>query len=261
MTRKGGVIFMSKVIDLIGKKFGRLTVIERLESDKLGRLYWKCKCECGNFTSVLGLSLRYNHTKSCGCLKEEKSKTSNLKHGKTKTRLHGIWVNMRERCHNKNNYKYEDYGGRGIEICHEWDDFMVFYEWSMSNGYQDNLTIDRIDNDGNYEPFNCRWTTMKVQNTNKRTNRNIEFNGKTQCITEWAKELNIPLSTRISKYNMDIDKALTLPKKKYTKTTITHKGKTQSVSQWAKEKNMSYSLLCWRLKRWSIEKSIETPMK
>lgn len=117
-------------------------------------------------------------------------------HGKRHTRLYRIWVNMKTRCYNENDPHFERYGGRGISICDEWrNDFLTFHEWSMSNGYEEHLTIDRIDNNGNYSPVNCRWSTIQEQNVNKRNVRFITYDGKTQTIPQWTKELGLGKET------------------------------------------------------------------
>lgn len=182
---------MSKLIDLTGQRFGRLTVIERTITSKSGRAKWLCQCDCGKSTTTTGTNLRTGVTKSCGCYMIE-CETTRIKeicttHGKSHTRLYRTWKNMKQRCYNPNNTYYHRYGGRGITICAEWkQDFKAFYDWAIANGYQDNLSIDRIDNEKGYSPDNCRWVTRKVQERNKSRNRLVELNSKTKTLAEWC---------------------------------------------------------------------------
>ena len=192
--------------DLTRKKFGRLTVIKRLNNhiSPKGKQYskWQCKCDCGNIVDVLGRNLNNGNTQSCGCFAKELSKKAMTKHGQRNARIYNIWSAIKDRCYNENNKEYHLYGGRGITVCAEWlHDFQAFYDWAMSNGYADDLTIDRIDNDKGYSPFNCKWATRKEQNNNKRSNNLITFNGKTQTIAQWADEKKMKYSTLNSRIN------------------------------------------------------------
>lgn len=156
----------NKVIDLIGRRFGRWTVLERSENVE-GKTVWKCKCDCGVIKDVLGNSLRSGKTLSCGCLVKEKS----TKHGMYKSRLNKEYRGLKQRCYNSNNTRYEYYGGRGIKMCDEWlgrEGFINFMDWSLKNGYTDKLTLDRMDSNKNYEPSNCRWVDKKMQARNQR---------------------------------------------------------------------------------------------
>ena len=184
-------------MQMIGQKFGRLTVIEELPERKKGLIVYKCQCDCGAYTNVTSHDLKNGHTKSCGCLVRD----TITKHGKCNTRLYNIYQNMLNRCYNKNAPRYDDCGGRGIKVCDEWlNDFQVFYDWSMNNGYQENLTIDRINNDGNYEPNNCRWLTLYEQSQNRRNTLSVHYRNKVQSLNKWIDELKLSV-TRTTIYN------------------------------------------------------------
>lgn len=210
---------MGKFIDLTGQTFGELTVIKRTKDKILPsgqhKTQWLCKCKCGNLTTQMAGHLRSGAVVSCGCVRANQLAIRNHKHGLCNTRQHSIWQTMKKRCYDTHNKNYNDYGGRGITVCDEWlHDFRAFYDWSMANGYADNLTIDRKDVNGNYEPSNCRWATMKEQANNTRRNHLITYNGKTQTIAQWADEYNLSysvLNDRLNKLNWNIKKALTTP--------------------------------------------------
>lgn len=179
---------MPQIEDLSGQRFGRYTVMCRAESyvSKSGssQSRWLCRCDCGNERIVFAQSLKSGKSRSCGCLQRDVAKT----HGWKNTRLYGIWHNMKWRCNNENAASYHNYGGRGISVCKAWEQFEPFMEWALKNGYSDELSIDRIDNNGNYCPDNCRWVNAKEQANNRRTNNLITANGETLTISEWEKK-------------------------------------------------------------------------
>lgn len=196
--RKGKGGYMRCKTDLTGEKFGRLTVLERTDNNKHGDVMWLCKCECGKNTVVSNSRLKKGITKSCGCYRAE----IKTKHGMHDTRLNRIWRNLKKRCNNSNHRDYNRYGGRGIKVCAEWqEDFVNFYNWAMANGYNENLTLDRMDNNGNYEPSNCRWTTPKTQNNNKRNNHYVLYNGEKLTIAQVAEKTGLPYTTVLNKIN------------------------------------------------------------
>lgn len=182
-------------IDLSGKRFNRLFVISYHGKDNHGKTNWNCICDCGKKCVVDGYRLRSGKTKSCGCLSAELATERATKHGMSASRIYFIHNSMNERCYNENSNEYHNYGGRGITVCDEWkgrNGFPNFLKWAMDNGYAENLTIDRINNDGNYCPDNCRWITQKEQCNNTRKNFYIEYKGKTHTLSEWSEILNIP---------------------------------------------------------------------
>lgn len=215
-----------KFENLKDQKFNRLTAIERVENDKLGHTMWKCKCECNNIVVCSASSLKNGKTKSCGCYKNELVGNRNRKHNMAKTKIYMIWGTIMKRCYNPNEIGYKRYGGRGITVCDEWSNkengSTNFINWAMDNGYIEEIlpngrnkwTLDRINVNGNYEPSNCRFITMKEQNNNRRTNHYIAYNGKTHTLAEWSEILNIKygtLKSRLSDYGWSIERAFTEP--------------------------------------------------
>ena len=180
----------AKFVDLTGQEFGSLKVLRYVGNNKHRQSMFECECSCKNKTRIItmGGSLKNGNTKSCGCFKVAKCIDMHTKHNLNNTKIYRIFYGIKDRCNNHKNHAYCNYGGRGIAICNEWkDDFQSFYNWSMANGYEEGLTIDRIDNDGNYCPENCRWTTRIEQQSNRRVNLYVYLNGKKMTITELAR--------------------------------------------------------------------------
>lgn len=213
------------VIDIAGKRFGRYTVLCRVENDKNGMARWKCRCDCGNERIVTGSSLRKGVTVSCGCYHRDKVSLMQTTHGKSNTRLFHIWQNMKARCNNPNKKYYKYYGGNGIKVCSEWEhNFEAFAEWANQNGYSEDLTIDRIDSSKGYEPSNCKWATRSEQQSHLQNCRIYEINGISHPINTWCKIYNMPHETvrkRINK-GWDVEKALSTPSdKRYSHNKVT----------------------------------------
>lgn len=211
---------MPKILrDICGERFGRLTALEDIEVAKDGHTITKCICDCGNFSYPRKTNLINGRVMSCGCERKENVIKTHLKHGKYGSRIYRIWNGINNRCKN-NSKKNKHYANRGISLCVEWKDFINFYNWAISNGYADNLTIDRIDVNGNYEPSNCRWITLKEQNRNRRNNKMITYLGETKCLTEWAEYTGINpavIRRRIYKLGWSINEALTIPVRGFKK--------------------------------------------
>lgn len=203
--------------DLTGKRFGRLTVVEPIGKSHRVTI-WKCVCDCGNEVNVLSSSLTSGSTSSCGCLHKEKlieyNHTKTI-HGGSKERLYSVWIAMVSRCENSLNKKYKNYGGRGICVCEQWKDYPRFRNWALANGYDETAkrgecTLERIDNNGNYDPTNCRWATQAEQTLNTRQNIRYEIAGERKTLSEISKEYNIKYTKLYYRvhHNRSIDEAI-----------------------------------------------------
>ncbi len=195
---------MSKLKDLTGERFGRLTVVERGKDyvSPSGRklVKWVCRCDCGNLTEVSAAHLRQGDIVSCGCYGKQRRVEGKLEnsHGCSRSRIYHLFQNMKYRCLNPNAPNYGLYGGRGIRVCAEWlatDGFEKFYRWALNSGYNDSLTIDRIDVDGDYEPGNCRWADAEVQCNNTRKSVKLTYRGETKTAAQWAREIGVDKHT------------------------------------------------------------------
>lgn len=208
-------------LNLVGKRFGRLTAVT-LSPERFGprkRTAWVCRCDCGATTIVKTSDLTTGNTRSCGCLARDllsaRKQTHGFTRGDRKPRLYRIWQNMRQRCYDPNFTNAHRWGGRGIKVCDEWNDFEAFRTWALANGYRPNLSIDRIDNDGGYAPSNCRWATPVEQARNTSQTRFITYDGVTKPAAEWAEEVGLTpktLTQRIDKYGWTPAEAITTPR-------------------------------------------------
>ena len=263
-TKNCGCSNPNAFIDMTGKKFGHLTVLGRAP-DKFSSsgekiINWYCKCDCGNEDIVVvnGRNLRNGHTTSCGC------RIGNPKHGMHGTRIYNIYRGMVRRCYNQNDKYYYRYGGRGIYICDEWygygDGFINFYNWSMSHGYLDDLTIDRIDNDGPYAPWNCRWATMKTQCNNRSNNDYITYNGVTMTSSEWAEKLGVNSATLIARHNKgwSDEDVIEIPINYLINKVSSSSGETHTIAEWSAICGINKGTLYDRIFRynWTVDNAI-----
>ena len=183
-----------KLIIKKGTVFGRLAIVKEVKKQRNERRFL-CKCSCGNQKEISLVQLTTSKTKSCGCYRKEFNSKKYKTHCASKTRLYGRWCLMRGRCSNPKNNRYHYYGGRGISVCDEWSKFETFKEWALKTGYDRNLTLERNDVNGNYEPENCRWATQADQTRNARSNINLTFNGRTECLSQMAQRHGICAGT------------------------------------------------------------------
>lgn len=249
-----------RITSLVGKKYGRLRVIEQAENarTKSGRTHvmYLCECDCGTKILVRAESLRNGNTRSCGCLEKEITKEKSTKHGLKGTRIYNVWQGMKQRCYNQNEERYADYGGRGITVCPEWlgeNGIENFAKWALENGYAENLTIDRIDNNKGYSPDNCRWATNKEQQRNKRNNFIVIYKGKEMTLSEVSEITGInraTLSSRLEK-GLSIEEAINFKK---TDLRLSFNGVEKTLKEWSAEFGINYRTIHGRYsKGWSAE--------
>lgn len=224
------------VKDLTGIRFGKLVAIKPC-GKKYNRTVWLCQCDCGNEIEVVGTSLSSGNTNSCGCTK--------LKHGMFGTRLYNVWHTMKERCYLETQISYKNYGGRGIKVCSEWQEFIPFMEWSYANGFDENAkrgecTLDRIDPNGDYCPENCRWVSWDIQANNKSTNVFIEYNKVVDTLSNHARKVGLnPVTAESRKINGDsVDRIF---RKKLEPKTLIYKGESYKVNDFCKKFGISRS--------------------
>lgn len=264
---------MKPPVDLTGQKFGHLTVIEYVGYENK-KPKWKCLCGCGKYVEVYSYNLLKGSATSCGCFRRGRG-FGKYKHGLYKDRIYFIYHSMKQRCLNKKCNQYKNYGARGITICSEWlgeNGFVNFSNWAFENGYADDLSIDRIDNNGNYCPKNCRWTNMLTQANNTRHNRTVTYNGETHTYAEWERILNngvsqVEISARINELHWDVEKALFTPIRANRNTelyhwdkTIRHNGKQKSISDWCKHTGLTRDNYRSRIRLgWTEEAAATTP--
>ena len=216
---------MSNLVDMIGKRFGMATVVSRAGTNRQGEAMWQCLCDCGNKFITRGANLRTGNTKSCGCYMAISASKQFKTHGMTKSRIYYIWSSMKQRCTNERCKEFRFYGHRGIGMCAEWMKFEAFARWAFENGYQENLTIERMDCNGNYEPCNCTFIPLREQGRNTRTVLRITTPDGYVTATEAAELLKVSHSTIERIFRLegvstidDIIRVLNERKEKHAKT-------------------------------------------
>jgi len=249
-----------KAHDLSGKRFGRLTAIKR-QGTQGNKIKWECLCDCGNTTYVASGDIVSGHTKSCGCLNKETQVSANTTHGMHDTRIWNTWSGMKGRCSNPSDKRYSSYGGRGIAVCESWLKFENFYS-DMEGGYQDNLTLDRIDNDSGYSKENCRWATTMQQCNNKRSNRIETVLGITDTLANLSRRFNIDerlAFKRLSDGWSAEDTFLKPPRKMVTRIETVN-GITGTIASLSRHFGMKKCTVFYRINNgWSLEKALTTP--
>lgn len=270
--------------NVIGQRFNRLTIIEQYGEGRTSKCL--CKCDCGGEKITTYSNLSTNNTMSCGCLHREMLIERNKKTGKwngasgnedTKS-LYSVWSAMRIRCTNESSWAYKWYGAKGVKVCEDWsEDFSNFSDWAFDNGYAIGLTIDRVDSNGNYEPSNCRWVTMKIQANNKSNNKLLEYKGEVKTLAQWCEELKLNYDKTKSRLNAgrwSVEEAFEKPSgwnkysygegvsKRGRNIVITYDDKTLTLKEWIKELELDcdYERLSGRARRgWSGEDILMKP--
>jgi hypothetical protein len=244
-----------KITDISGNLYGRLLVRGFHHKDEWRSPFWTCECSCGNVVVVCGKKLKSGHTQSCGCLRRELTSERAAIHRMSKTSTYQIWSGMHTRCSNSNATRYDCYGGRGIRVCDRWNSFECFLQ-DMGER-PEKMTIERIDNNGNYEPSNCCWATKKTQARNQRSNHRITYTGCTKTLVEWAEDTGLTYSALKCRIRKAKPLASALRPEHQNFHMVSYEGKTQSIAAWSRELGMSYYKLRSRLQRgWSDHDAI-----
>lgn len=243
-----------KFIDLTGNRYNRLLVLHRDPDNDSKKIKWVCQCDCGNIKSITGNDLKSGDTQSCGCLSAEKHKLLFTTHNLSQSPEYGVYSAMLARCYNQNVSNFQNYGGRGIQVCNRWkESFENFYS-DMGPRPSDNHSIDRRDNNGDYSPDNCRWVTTDVQNSNRRNTVKVEYMGEKITLRELSNKTDISFSTLATRYyrgEVDISAPL------QNHNLVEYNGVMDTIGGWARRFNIPYKILHQRLARgWTLERAL-----
>lgn len=242
----------------IGKKYNKLTIIDITYSPK-SEIIAHCECDCGNRHITKLHDVLFGKVKSCGCYRTEKTIERSTKHGDASKRLYAIYIGMKKRCYVSNDDAYKYYGGRGIKICDEWlENYLNFKSWALDNGYTEELTIDRINVNGNYEPSNCRWATIEEQANNKTDSVYIDYNGKSQTLRQWCDEFNLDYRLMVERFYQPCWKDKSIEEKFFTPKrvayTLTYNNETHTLKEWSEIREIPFSTVSQRYRKgYSVE--------
>lgn len=249
--------------NITGQRFGRLVALDFISGNRANPRKWRCQCDCGAIVAVITRDLFNGNTTSCGCRIHEFHADRLRTHGMTRTITYATWTSMLARCSNPQSDRYVYYGGRGITVCERWHSFDLFFQ-DMGERPSKSHSLDRIDNDGNYEPRNCRWALKATQNRNRRNNVTIEYRGETMCITDWADRLNMDHATlqqRIQRYGWSVEKAFTTPVRPRSLIVI-YNGQSRTLKEWSAITGIRDRVLHDRIfvEHWPVSQAFSIPV-
>lgn len=254
---------MPKKKDITGERFARLVALYPIPGSRISPRKWACRCDCGTISNVLTRDLLSGNTTSCGCYIRELHANRMRTHGLAHTPTYNTWASMLARCNNPKSDKYNYYGGRGIKVCERWQHFALFLQ-DMGERPSKGYSLDRLDNNGDYEPENCRWASKRTQSRNRNSNIVVEYQGLSLCLTEWAERLDVSYETlrqRIQRYGWSVEKAFNDPVRP-REHIVTSGDKSLTLRKWASITGIGENVLYDRIfcEHWPVEKALSFPV-